>query len=1061
MKPEMKRMFNPYQTCNKQPVRLNSIKWVLCFSLISGFLFSEVHHIYYDGTGDFPTIQTGIDGAEEGDTVLVYPGRYYENVIFNGKDNLTLASLDIIDPSINYIDSTIIDGNQTGSCIRLRESEQNAVIRGFTLTNGYGSYVSVHSESGGGGILTSLDISISVINCNIYNNYAVTGGGLSFSARSNVFLSGVTVKNNIGDGIRMENSTNIIFDSDHRCNVYNNYPRDILAIDCLQVDVVLDTFTVINPDQGYFALAYDNLSPHGDADFFTFDILNGWMELENQDLYVSADGDDTNSGLTPEDPLKTIAYAVHKIQSDPDDPKTVHVAAGEYHWDEGQIFPINPKSYVTISGEDLTNTILINNSLSPMLHSNSVHNTTVENLTLNGGSWNCRYIILIRHVDNFTLGNMVIEDCGNNTKWPIHFYDTNDLLFDHVTIQDITAKFTAGISCSEGNGKISNCRFENLRGIGYDGGASAEVALYFFCTDTLWLENTVIGNSAQQFLNPDGPDVASIIGIGDQQFYNSPKYMIGCLIHDNISVQDHIFLDCCRWEDIFIVNSTIVGNYAEKTTMLADGNIYNSIFMNPTDWEITISAFPDEEVILNVSHSLIEGGYDAICRKDPWGECNTTHSDNYTTVNWLEGNMDTIPYFTDAGNQDYTLQWVSPCRDAGTLDLPPGVTLPEYDLAGNPRIAGETIDIGAFEYQPDVVFEYNEDWNLVGPPVTAYEYSCPSAIENTLYAFHPINGYSLSDTLISGIGYWHRFSEAGSCVYTGPPINNVVISLLEGWNLISGVSYSTNVVHIVDQDDLIIPGTIYGFDLGYIESETLDPGKGYWVRSTGAGDVIVSGYGRPQQTKQRFTVPSDLNILTINNQSLYFGGEIPEEDKLSYSLPPKPPTGAFDARFTGDWKHSENGGIIEIMSPNNETNLQYEIKDGTTWTLISKSGDEYILQREGNLILTGGNSQYQLIKGGINSLPTEYALHQNYPNPFNPTTTIVYDVPEDSYVTLTIYDLMGRRVYELVSGRVSPGTYSIIWNGTDANNNSVASGMYLYQLKSGDFVETKKLVLLK
>ncbi len=94
-------------------------------------------------------------------------------------------------------------------------------------------------------------------------------------------------------------------------------------------------------------------------------------------------------------------------------------------------------------------------------------------------------------------------------------------------------------------------------------------------------------------------------------------------------------------------------------------------------------------------------------------------------------------------------------------------------------------------------------------------------------------------------------------------------------------------------------------------------------------------------------------------------------------------------------------------------------------------------------------------------MPTKYTLHQNYPNPFNPTTTISYDVPNESYITITIYDLMGRRVNELMSKRVSAGKHTVIWNGTDANNNPVASGMYLYQLKSGDFVETRKLLLLK
>ncbi|MBL7060064.1 MAG: T9SS type A sorting domain-containing protein, partial [Candidatus Marinimicrobia bacterium] len=78
-----------------------------------------------------------------------------------------------------------------------------------------------------------------------------------------------------------------------------------------------------------------------------------------------------------------------------------------------------------------------------------------------------------------------------------------------------------------------------------------------------------------------------------------------------------------------------------------------------------------------------------------------------------------------------------------------------------------------------------------------------------------------------------------------------------------------------------------------------------------------------------------------------------------------------------------------------------------------------------------------------------------------PITTIMYDVPKESHVTLTVYDLMGRVVRKLVSDKITAGTHSIIWNGTDAHGQPVSSGMYLYQLKTDNFMKTKKLVLLK
>jgi hypothetical protein len=93
--------------------------------------------------------------------------------------------------------------------------------------------------------------------------------------------------------------------------------------------------------------------------------------------------------------------------------------------------------------------------------------------------------------------------------------------------------------------------------------------------------------------------------------------------------------------------------------------------------------------------------------------------------------------------------------------------------------------------------------------------------------------------------------------------------------------------------------------------------------------------------------------------------------------------------------------------------------------------------------------------------PTRYALFQNYPNPFNATTTLHYDVPEISQVTLTIYDILGREVITLVNEEQHYGYKRIDWNGRDVNGSLVAPGVYFYQAKMGPLTETKKMVLLK
>ena len=94
-------------------------------------------------------------------------------------------------------------------------------------------------------------------------------------------------------------------------------------------------------------------------------------------------------------------------------------------------------------------------------------------------------------------------------------------------------------------------------------------------------------------------------------------------------------------------------------------------------------------------------------------------------------------------------------------------------------------------------------------------------------------------------------------------------------------------------------------------------------------------------------------------------------------------------------------------------------------------------------------------------VPAEFALHQNYPNPFNPTTQIKFDLAEDGLVTIKIYDVMGRQLKTLVNSVKTAGYHSIQWDATNDLGEGVSAGMYIYMIQAGDFVSTKKMVLLK
>ena len=97
----------------------------------------------------------------------------------------------------------------------------------------------------------------------------------------------------------------------------------------------------------------------------------------------------------------------------------------------------------------------------------------------------------------------------------------------------------------------------------------------------------------------------------------------------------------------------------------------------------------------------------------------------------------------------------------------------------------------------------------------------------------------------------------------------------------------------------------------------------------------------------------------------------------------------------------------------------------------------------------------------VHGLPETFALHQNYPNPFNPSTTIRFDLPEASNVSLVIFDMMGREVATLISGPAEAGYHFVQWDGTNSIGSSVAAGVYIYTIQAGKHRDVNKMIYLK
>ena len=153
--------------------------------------------------------------------------------------------------------------------------------------------------------------------------------------------------------------------------------------------------------------------------------------------------------------------------------------------------------------------------------------------------------------------------------------------------------------------------------------------------------------------------------------------------------------------------------------------------------------------------------------------------------------------------------------------------------------------------QAEMDLPHLESWNLVGLPLVVtdpgYLNLFPTATENSFFSYSP-SGYTPETSFSAGNGYWLHFEEAGTHIILGEPFSEITIELTEGWNLVSGISSSVNADQIIDPNDLIIPNTLFEFQgaSGYVYAQSLEPGRGYWIRSFNAGEITITNSNNSQ-----------------------------------------------------------------------------------------------------------------------------------------------------------------------------------------------------------------------
>jgi hypothetical protein len=360
-------------------------------------------------------------------------------------------------------------------------------------------------------------------------------------------------------------------------------------------------------------------------------------------------------------------------------------------------------------------------------------------------------------------------------------------------------------------------------------------------------------------------------------------------------------------------------------------------------------------------------------------------------------------------------------------------------------------------------------WNMVSIPGL----NTPNQNVDTWWTFRDqsanvfkyTGGYQSVTDAVPGTGYWMKHSGANT-YNTGDewPAGGIQIVAHDpltgasGWNLIGGYEISATAANVTTVPPGLQSGPIYKYSGGYQTATTIDPGYGYWIKLTGAGQIIIPETLAKGEAVEYFPENWGKIVMTdaagISYTLYAVKGEV---DLDNYELPPAPMAGMFDMRYSSGRIAEDINESVKTIDMSGVTYPLTVKAEGMDIRLMDETGKtlNVNLKKGEDVVISDATISKLMVSGEL--IPAVYALEQNYPNPFNPSTVIEFSLPEDvSNVKLSIYNALGERVAELVNTNLLAGKYSYTWNAKN-----VATGMYIYELRTDNFVSVKKMLLLK
>jgi len=554
-----------------------------------------------------------------------------------------------------------------------------------TQENVYIKNTQIYSNSAfqyGGGIYFSGDLPLYLENVTISDNYAPLGGGIYFNGfRTPKFeLKNVTVSENKaqkGGGIFIVLGINkIIFDS--QVNIYSNYAGqgNELYYDLNDKDAVpflnatIDTFTVEE-------ITDDYIFP---SENFNIEIRNFKLQKNYaENAYVSMDGNDSNNGLTPDKPLKTIHKALNLFKADSSHPCTINIATGEYKYLHDDVFfPLNMMDYINLKGSKESEVIFNGDSLTNILAFNRDNNINIQNITIKNGNYkdggaiyalassfslDCVQIIN----NNATNGGGIFLKKSYLTAKELELIDNNSSTFGgamYMDSSDVNIYFSSFTQNQSNNGGV--CTLENASRLTF--------------RNTLIADNTADSRGGALYCNS-----------------NSFSTLINTTFANNVAGSRGG--SYCGWASKSVIVNSIL--WLNKPTEIYLSTVYDSVY---------------------IYHSNIMAGLDSL------------DANNRGYIYWAENNSISNPMLNE---NNYTLLSSSPCINAGTdFFVFEGDTL--LNLVPE-EYYGSAPDMGAYEFGDPATIEqetiklpnrYTLHQNYPNPfnPTTIINYELPTTI---------------------------------------------------------------------------------------------------------------------------------------------------------------------------------------------------------------------------------------------------------------------------------------------------------------------------------------------